>query len=129
MKHLASSAADTRRVGEEAPGEHLERQVPSGRREVDPFQERFRVHMVESPIDVGHGHRSQRGGRAGVQAGQITQPKCGAAQRECEGVPRRRARQTAEAVAPTVPVDQRVVVDGTQPIQFGSPRRSNARRL
>ena len=75
-------------------------------------RKRVGVEVVEPLVDVGHRHRGQRRGRTGVEPDQVAQPKRRAAQCECERVQRRRLRQAAERVAPALPVDQRVVLDG-----------------
>ena len=117
---MASSAADIAPGRcEEAAGEHLERQMPSGGGKLDAVQERFRVHVVESPIDVGDRHGGQRGGGAGIQPRQIRQSEmwgCAARMRSAfHGGVRGRPR---EAVAPTVPIDQRVVLDRARAVQL-----------
>ena len=99
------------RFGEEAAGEHLERQMACGLGKVDVTQERFGVEMVEPTVDFGHRHSGERRRRAGVEPHQVTEPKRGAAQRESKRVKRRCLRQPTKGVASAMRVDQRVVVD------------------
>ena len=105
--------------GEEAAGEHLERQMPCGVGEVDGTQEAVGVEVVEPLVDAGHRHRGQRRGRAGVEPDQVAQPERRAAQCERQRVQRRRLRKAAERVAPALPVDQRVVLDSGEHAQPG----------
>ena len=103
--------------GEEAAGEHLEGQVPRRDREVDVGQERAGVGVVEQVVDLGHGHRGQRCRGSGVEPHQVPESESGTAQREHQRVPRRSLGQTAEGVLATLTVDQRVVLDGAQPVE------------
>ena len=98
-------------LGEEAAGEHLERQMPGGVGKVDVAQEGLGVEVVEPLVDVGHRDGRQRRGGAGVEPDQVAQPERRAAQCERQRVQRRRLRQAAEGVAPALRVDQRVVLD------------------
>ncbi len=128
---VASSAADSRAgFGEEAAGEHLERQMPCGVGEVDGTQEAVGVEVVEPLVDVGHRHRGQRRGGAGVEPDQVAQPERRAAQRERQRVQRRRLRQAAEGVAPA---HGRRPADSPRPaVSMPSPesmRRNRSRRL
>ena len=73
MWNIAASSAADRSVGfgEEAAGEHLERQMSRRFGKVDVTQERIGVEMVEPTVDVGHRHRGERRGSAGVEPHQI----------------------------------------------------------
>ncbi len=106
-------------LGEEAAGEHLEREMACCRGEVDGTQEAVRIQVVEPLVDVWHRHRRQRRGRTRVEPDQITQPERRAAQCERDGVQGRRLRQAGERVAPALPVDQRVVLDRGEHAQPG----------
>ena len=80
------------RVGEEAAGEHLERQVAGGVGEVERCEERPRVDVVELLVDVGDADVEEGEGRDQVDAGEV-------APAEAWGCGRRRsARSTAACV-------------------------------
>ena len=106
-------------LGEEAAGEDLECQMPCGDGEVDVAQETVGVEVVEPLVDIGNRYGGQRRGRTGVEPGQVAQPERRAAQCERQRVQRRRLRKAAERVAPALPVDQRVVLDGSEHAQPG----------
>jgi hypothetical protein len=61
-------------VGEEAAGEHLERQVPDAFREADGVQEVVRAGAVEPGVHIRDAHVQQGQGRHGVHRHQIAQP-------------------------------------------------------
>ena len=86
---------------------------------VDVVQERVGVNVVEAPVDLGHRDSRQWGGGARVQTDQVAQPERRAAKREHHRVPWRCARQAAKCVAVSRCVDQRVIVDRSQPSQAG----------
>ncbi len=108
-----------RRLGEEAAGEHLERQMPCGDGEVDVLQEGLGIDVVELVVDVGDRYRRQRRRGAGVDPGQVGHAKGGTAQGEGERVPGRREGQAAERILATLGVDEGIVVDGSEPAQLG----------
>src|SRR5690606_8218305 len=67
------------RVGEEAAGEHFERQVAGGVGEPQPVEEVQRVDVVELLVDVGDADVEEGEGRDQVDAGEVAPVEAGAA--------------------------------------------------
>ena len=107
------------RVGEEAAGEHFERQVAGGVGEPQPVEEVQRVDVVELLVDVGDADVEEGEGRDQVDAGEVAPVEAGAAGDEGERVPWRRGGQAREPVEGSVGVDERIVGQGDEPGESG----------
>lgn len=91
-------------VGEEAAGEHLEREVLRGLGETDRVEEVAGADVVETGVDLGNPdvQKGQRGDR--VHAEQVAEAEGRAQGDESERAPRRGARDVPETVVETVDV-------------------------
>ncbi|CAM5715490.1 hypothetical protein SGLAM104S_00510 [Streptomyces glaucescens] len=104
-------------VGEEAPGEHLERQMTGAAGEAHGVQEVVRADAVEAFVHLGDADVEQRQRSDRVHGAQVPQAERGAERDEAERAPRRGARDVPEAVAQAAAVQQWIVRQGGEPFQ------------
>ncbi len=105
------------RVGEEAAGEHLEREVAGLLGEAQPVEDLGRAHAVEGDEGVGEVdvEESERG--LDVDRGQPCEVEARAAGHEGRQVPRRGARDAGEGVETATRPGEGVVVEGSERLE------------
>lgn len=94
------------RVDEEAPGEHLERQVPGPLGEPHPVQEVGGADPVQPGVHLRHPYVQERQRGRRVQPRQFPHAEARAERGEAEGAQWRGARHVAEAVAGAVAAEE-----------------------
>ena len=111
------AAGELPRVGEEAAGEHLQRQVAGLGGEPEPVEHLGGAHAVQFGVGAGKVDPEQVDRGADVHPGQVADPEGGAERDEAEDAPRRGAGDPGERVGRAVRQPQRIVGDRPQPLQ------------
>ncbi len=107
------------RVGEEAAGEHLEREVVGGLGEADGFEEAGGADVVVAGVDVRYADVEEGQGRPGVQGGEVAPAEGGAERDEAERAEGGCPGDAGEAVGQAAAVPEGVVGQRDEPGESG----------